>query len=406
MHTNGSDPKKNKQAATRGTRGALDNIANKVSPLRRHRRFATRNKLRGITSVQRVRDCGQAVAYHSPFVHLIRDAHGRVRYAGLETCRRIWLCPVCAPRIGGQRSSELSAQCERWIKDGGAIWFLTLTFPHDVEDALKSTVRLAARGFTAILRGRAAKTERQRFDIAGFVRALEVTVGANGWHPHLHVLVFLKKHRGVRARREFQRAVFARFAEFVEKSGFRTPDMRNCPLVEATSAQVGDYVAKISGTAREMTMGHLKTGRRRSRSPMQVLEDATDGDCRSLRMWHEYELAMHGRRQLTYSRGLRRRLDASAPREPEGLSQEHTPVAANPFVGSITILPALWRLIGTINGLDFAIKEAFERGGYDAALAVALDGIGDDAAPGVVQAGFRKTEHLLQPDATPCDLSL
>ncbi|MEK7247713.1 MAG: hypothetical protein AAB092_04490, partial [Chloroflexota bacterium] len=111
--------------------------------------------MRSLTSVQRVRDCGQALAYDRAFVHLTRNEHGNAYYSGLETCRRVWLCPVCAPRISAKRAHELQAQIEGWLAGGGAVWFLTLTFPHDYADALKVSAPLAAKAFTAVRRGRA-----------------------------------------------------------------------------------------------------------------------------------------------------------------------------------------------------------------------------------------------------------
>jgi hypothetical protein len=317
----------------------------------------------------------------------MRDAQGHAHYGGLETCRRVWLCPVCATRISARRAQELHKQIESWMSKGGAVWFLTLTFPHDYADALSVSAALAAKAFRATRQGRASKEMSRRFGIAGFVRALEVTIGQNGWHPHLHALVFLKRPRGVRARRALQAALFERFAGFVERAGFRRPDPRNCPLEVVENAKVGEYVAKASGTAREMTAGHLKGGRGESRTPMQLLVDAINGDVEARERWIEYERGMHGRRQLTYTLGLRdvlgREDDAPVVTEESGDEE----VLALLAMEAVAIEPSLWRSISDVEGLDRDLLAAFADGGFPSAVKCLRDGLG-----GLVEAQEIETE--------------
>lgn len=401
MFTNDTTGNSSAQYARRGTRRVLDTLANRVSANGTRSRFAQRNKLRRITGVPRVRDCGQALSYNRMFVHLTRDAQGKARYSGLETCRRVWLCPVCAPRISAQRAEALQAQISDWITRGGAVWFLTLTFPHDYEDALKVSAKLAARAFTSVLRGRAAETDRERYDVAGFVRALEVTTGPNGWHPHLHVLVFLNGHRGVRARRAFHSAIFARFARFIVRAGFRPPDIRNCPIEVVETATVGAYVAKANGTAREMTAGHLKRGRGTSRTPMQLLDDAINGDSEARRLWAEYEPGMHGRRQLTYTRALRAQL---FPESDSGAVDGTAVADASAILAmeGVAIYPSLWRRISEVDGLDRMILVAFGQAGFRAALDCVIDGLKERVTAPVVEAQFRHMEPLERLDRDTC----
>ena len=396
--TTGNSPA---QSTRRGTRRALDNLANRVSANETRSRFSQRNKLRRITGVPRVRDCGLALRYNRQFVHLTRDAQGKARYCGLETCRRVWLCPVCAPRISAQRAEVLEAQISEWIAGGGAVWFLTLTFPHDYEDELKVSAKLAAKAFTSVLRGRAAETDRERYDVAGFVRALEVTTGPNGWHPHLHVLVFLNCRRGVRARRAFHSAIFARFARAVVRAGFRTPDIRNCPIEVVETATVGRYVAKANGAAREMTAGHLKRGRGTSRTPMQLLDDALRGGPEALRLWAEYEPGMHRRRQLTYTRQLRKRLFPETQAEPFVCTATGE---TSMLTGSdgVAIYPSLWRRISEVDGLDRMLQVEFGQRGYGAALGCAIAALKNRVAANIIEAQFRHMEPLVPSDPDTC----
>lgn len=346
---------------------ALDNIAFNVSGGRALNRFALRNKLRAFSSVPRVCTCGLALQWDAGFVHLVRDARGGVRFYGLETCRRVWLCPVCAPRIAWKRAYLLEEQIRRWLGDGHAVLFQTLTFPHDYADPLKESAALAARAFTAVLSGRRWQEEKTRYGIEGTVRALEITLGPNGWHPHLHVLLFLRKPRGVRARRAIQRNLVQRFSNVIERAGYRTPDSKNCPIEIVHSAEVGQYVATTIGIVSELTSWHMKKGKGESRTPIQPLRDvAESGSSKDRRRWGEWESGTYRRRQLTYSRGLRTRLGAAPEIDPatNAAAENQNMLASD----SAAITPPLWRKIADSGGLDVALRDSYAKGGYQAAL--------------------------------------
>ena len=73
-----------------------------------------------------------------------------------------------------------------------------------------------------------------------------------------------------------------------------------------SSGALGVYLSKL---ALEVTVVTLKTGRRTgSRTMWQVLQDGlATGLADDLETWFAYEMASHGRNQVTFSRGLRRR---------------------------------------------------------------------------------------------------
>jgi hypothetical protein len=279
----------------------------------------------------------------------------------------VWLCPVCAPRIAWKRAHLLEEQIRRWLNEGHAVLFQTLTFPHDYADPLKESAAVAAKAFTAVLSGRRWQDEKRRYGIEGTVRALEVTLGANGWHPHLHILVFLRKPRGVRARRAIQRSFVERFSKVVERAGYRTPDPRNCPIEIVHSAEVGQYVATTIGIVSELTSWHMKRGKGASRTPIQLLRDVVTNDASEDRKrWGEWESGTYRRRQLTYSQGLRRRLGVVAEVDEDICAQAEVERLFGSDSAAIT--PNLWRKISDSAGLDVALRDSYAVGGYQAAL--------------------------------------
>lgn len=367
----------------------LDKIAFNVSEVRTLNRAALRNSLRSFPSVPRVCTCGLALRGNTGFVHVVRNERGQVRFLNLETCRRVWLCPVCAPRIAWKRAQLLEGQMRRWLDAGRAALFQTLTFPHDYADPLQDSACVTAKAFTAVLSGRKWQDDKHRYDIIGNVRSMEVTVGSNGWHPHIHALFFQKRQRGVRARRALQASVFGRFARVIEKAGFRPPDIRNSPLEVVTSSEVGEYVAKASGIVREFTSWHMKSGHGGNRTPFQLLRDVAALDTtEDRRLWAEWETGMHRRRQLTYSRGLRKVLDEGTP-EPEEATEREVEELRTSETAAIT--PELWVRISKSPGLDLSLRKAFGNGGYGAGAACLLNALKTEFSPDYIHRNFVST---------------
>ncbi|PRW75701.1 protein rep, partial [Pseudomonas fluorescens] len=72
---------------------------------------------------------------------------------------------------------------------------LTLTVPHGLGDDLSGLLEQIHKAWRSTSTSRAGKKLRKLLGVRGTIRALEVTPGSNGFHPHLHVLLFL--HGGV-----------------------------------------------------------------------------------------------------------------------------------------------------------------------------------------------------------------
>jgi len=64
------------------------------------------------------------------------------------------------------------------------------------------------------------------------------------------------------------------------------------------------YVSKF-GAAEEIALNTAKKGRSGSRTPWQLLSDASEGDKRAGALFREYADAFMGRRQLVWSSGLK-----------------------------------------------------------------------------------------------------
>lgn len=79
------------------------------------------------------------------------------------------------------------------------------------------------------------------------------------------------------------------------------------------AAAAGRYITKW-GAAEELTLSNKKKGKKagrqgpKGRSPMELLALAADGAVDASQAWYEYALAFKGRRQLSWSPGLKAKL--------------------------------------------------------------------------------------------------
>jgi hypothetical protein len=161
---------------------------------------------------------------------------------------------------------------------------------------------------------------RQDGQLFGTVSVREATHGeTHGWHPHYHVLCLVRAGSDEEAQ-ELLEPMRAAWLDCLRKEGLtgtsrRAFDLQNGDAVAAYISKHGrdEEDRKVAsegrpgwGISEEMTLGRTKQGKAGgSRSPWQILRDAVAGDEASARLWQEYALVMHGRRQQVWSNGLK-----------------------------------------------------------------------------------------------------
>lgn len=192
---------------------------------RRRIRWGARAMLWHASSLKSVRCCGRML--HNDAIGDPNDGQGvgiRRRmvdgrmvasYQNLMTCGSVWACPRCSAVIAHTRAEEIGAAVRECCRRGGRVYMLTLTMRHTRRDALaelwdalsvawRSTFGGRAwtgqRARSTVRRGRSVVLapvmgDAERFGVAGLVRVVEATYGrpgdgGNGWHLHVHALVF------------------------------------------------------------------------------------------------------------------------------------------------------------------------------------------------------------------------
>lgn len=244
---------------------------------------------------------------------------GKAFYQGLMACGSIWTCPVCAAKISERRRKELTEALEVAKHKDLAIHFVTLTFPHGAGDDLNEILTKLTKAYGKLSNGKHSvknqlkqKTgETPEYAYHGFIRALEVTHGKNGFHPHIHMIVFTGKAVGTGLMQYVYGQAWKRACRL---AGLPEPNQHGCTVKDGSFA--AEYVSKW-GIEDEMTKANTKLSKNKGMTPWGFLRAIIDNDDpvytpeKSKNLFLVYSNAFKGKRQLYWSNGLRKFLQMS-----------------------------------------------------------------------------------------------
>ena len=293
-------------------------------------RYSLKNVAGRILPKERVARCGHRLL--GPQATVCMGKSGAY-IAGVETCGSVWTCPVCAAKISEGRRIEVAQCLDGHVKAGGDVYMGLFTMPHHALETCAKLKGFVTRSWQKVLAGEPWKRAKMRFGIVGYVRALEITHGANGWHPHIHAL-FLTARLPDGEFKELQLWLGERWMAVVQRLAGKAVNLSiGYNLQKACSVSAaGDYVAKW-GVDSEISKAHLKVSKRGGRSPWQLLTDAGGGDKRAEALFRSYALAMKGSRHLTWSRGLREQYVRRAVLSDEELAKLEMPHKGDIVIG-------------------------------------------------------------------------
>ncbi|WP_429913137.1 protein rep [Govanella unica] len=252
------------------------------------------------------------------------------------------MCPVCAAKITEGRREDIQSVLDAHHAAGGVVYMMTLTIPHHAMQTCAELRKVVADGWRSIKAGAPWYKARERYGYMGDVRALEVTHGGNGWHPHLHILVFFRPGATTVQMEALAAWFFDRWKRGIDRKGYG-----HCSIDAFTFERVregsgaADYVNKW-GAAAELAKSNTKLGRNGGRSPWQILADCSRSENRRERaLFREYATAFKGARQLTWAGDIRAAYLAEEETSDEALAAEE----AKPETHMATVDSALWREI-------------------------------------------------------------
>jgi len=236
-------------------------------------------------------DVGRALTAHVSNVH---------------RCGSPWSCPVCAPVVRQRRAMEIDAALHRHLDGGGGALLVTLTLRHHRGDTLSSRLDPVARSMRDVLAGDPWQRRKSALGYVGVMKAVEITHGANGWHPHSHSIMLLERPATENERCDLSSWMYGRWSSIAQRRGLGSITRANGvdvrPVTDA--GNLSDYLTVVEGG---WSAGlELARTDRKGRSPFELLRQVLEtGDARTAALWREYEAATFGKRAIVWSRGLR-----------------------------------------------------------------------------------------------------
>jgi hypothetical protein len=236
--------------------------------------------------------CGLPVAHEDrPLeVALYDDPEGghRLAFHGIMTCDSPWICPVCSPKLADHRGEALARTLSHFMALGFRVAHVVLTVRHTRGMPLAGVFGALANAWRYMTKSRAF---RPYWSGLGYAKGVEITLGPNGWHPHIHLAVVIPPERDPYALKE---ALWEAWSGAVLEVGWLPSDRAaySYTLVESDEDvhEVGRYVAKASsgwGVGPEVAGGARKDSKG-GLSPFTLLAAAWWGyleDPESMASW-------------------------------------------------------------------------------------------------------------------------
>lgn len=261
---------------------------------------------------------------------------------GLQRCGKLHTCPICAAKVAELRRKQLSAAMARHIENGQTpaqirnqtpgkttAYLLTQTFPHTSDEKLKELQIKFSKARAKFQNSRLWKAFRKNHGVIGCVNSFEHTVSIeNGWHPHVHMLVFSDAqafNEGAPAENGDLNSPAIEelsnlWCKILLECGLGSKEKLNDMKLHALNVRGGEkaaeYIAKFGhderwGASSEITKSHAKIGSAGERdgvmhfSPFQLLVWAEQGDGWAIHRFREFADEVDGKRALTWSPGLK-----------------------------------------------------------------------------------------------------
>lgn len=254
------------------------------------------------------------------------DHHGTAHYGGLQTCGSVWSCPICAAKITERRRVEVQEAMAQHRAAGGAVQLLTLTVPHGRGDVLAELIEKQATALQAFLRHRAVKTVFREMGYLGQIRAWEITHGRkatnNGWHPHFHFLQFVTVTANAAQLMDWKTRLYLTWDACCQRAGLGSPSFAHG--IDLQDGRKADRYISKWGLEDELTRGHTKKGRAGGETPFDLLRAvlADDQDRHAAALFREFSECFRGKRQLSWSNGLKARFCQAETSDEEIANQQ------------------------------------------------------------------------------------
>lgn len=256
------------------------------------------------------------------------------RLTGLMRCGSVFVCAWCAWWASESHRQQIARGIENLSPHAQPI-MSTYTLRHKRGESLSEVLGDLLSAYRDMVKSSSWRALMDEYGLIGSIKALEVTYGEGGWHPHLHVISFVAAQTiGDLCNCEQGTNYLPDMNEFSSglqaqvESHFWIPALkryeRTCERgiglrVTCDSADVAGYLSKFGRdyekawtVEKEASKSMLKEGRRQGKTPFELLYDSLRGDSRAGALFVEYARAMEGKASLRWSPGLQSLSDVAS----------------------------------------------------------------------------------------------
>lgn len=233
--------------------------------------------------------------------------HGNTRLGGVMVCDAGHICPVCHGRKMAREQRIVSCIVHDHYQAGGVLVDAVLTVPHRPSETLSCVLDRLNAIWKRLCTKRIGKELARNLGITGCVRRLEVTLGAQGWHPHFHVSFLCDPAHAVGVKGQSWRAALEDAFAIVSgawRQAAAEVGVTVCQEAQAAVAIIGHVDAQKALSYNMKNMGYCRKAN--SLTPMDLLRVAAQINDVAVvhtakRLFAEYAAAIKGRHILSFT---------------------------------------------------------------------------------------------------------
>lgn len=248
------------------------------------------------------------------------------RIIGPRPCNHSWACPECTARVMRKYSTRIAAAIDALAKKGYAATMFTFTVFHSAMMSCEDTFLLLNKAWYIFDKNKTWSKKRkeplkrkqhnniegdtyksggtwskfyQEFECNHTVKTLETTYGKHGWHPHIHMLIWVK-NEDLQKLADWEEKLNEAWAVAVDKAAkiiykdnehsYEVRKFLEAKTDREDSGHLGLHISKTTdgkikrwssgdylcgwGGENELTGLGMKTARKDNMSPFQMLEKA------------------------------------------------------------------------------------------------------------------------------------
>ena len=260
-------------------------------------------------TVRGLHGCRNWHQYDQTFVEAVQNKNKLAHYQHLQTCKSLWLCPLCSQAISATRRETLNRIVSEERRIGNSVALLTYTVSHRNTDSFATIRNQIVSAHAKMRSGKQWASLKDQTGYVGGVTSTEITNGSNGWHIHKHELISISEHlTKSNVDGHFQKWR-DEYLYQVERAGGSAIDSIGFDAVVAYGA-IGSYVQK-SGIVPELLSTGTKSARGDNLLPFQILDRCFRSNFNMpvlQNAFREYAKESHGMRQCVPSVNWRSRM--------------------------------------------------------------------------------------------------